>query len=79
MSRLATLDGTGSERVNIGYLMFAAAVMMGATALAVAAAKKLELGSIVALLAVGMALGPHSPLPLISSHHRAVRLATQRA
>ena len=62
MSRLATLDGTGSERVNIGYLMFAAAVMMGATA-----------------LAVGMALGPHSPLPLISSHHRAVRLATQRA
>jgi len=51
--------------VNISHLMFAAAVMMGATAVAVAAAKKLELGSIVALLFVGMALGPHSPVPFL--------------
>jgi len=48
--------------------MFAAAVMMGATVVAVAVAKKLELGSIVALLFVGMALGPHSPVPLFTGH-----------
>ena len=48
--------------------MFAAAVMMGATVVAVAVAKKLELGSIVALLFVGMALGPHSPMPLLTGH-----------
>ena len=48
--------------------MFAAAVMMGATAVAVAVAKKLELGSIVALLVVGMALGPHSPVPVLTGH-----------
>lgn len=54
--------------MNISYLMFAAAVMMGATVIAVAVAKKLELGSIVALLFVGMALGPHSPMPLLTGH-----------
>jgi glutathione-regulated potassium-efflux system ancillary protein KefC len=54
--------------MNISHLMFAAAVMMGATAVAVAVAKKLELGSIVALLFVGMALGPHSPVPLLTGH-----------
>src|SRR5882672_3206396 len=48
--------------------MFAAAVMMLATAMAVGVAKKLNLGSIVALLVVGMAFGPHSPLPLLTSH-----------
>jgi glutathione-regulated potassium-efflux system protein KefB len=54
--------------VNVNHLMFAAAVMMGATVVAVAVAKKLELGSIVALLFVGMALGPHSPMPLLTEH-----------
>jgi len=54
--------------VDISYLMFAAAVMMGATVVAVAVAKKLELGSIVALLVVGMALGPNSPVPLLTGH-----------
>src|SRR5215469_8579992 len=48
--------------------MFAAAVIMGATAVAVGVAKKLELGAIVALLVVGMALGPHSPMPLLTGH-----------
>jgi glutathione-regulated potassium-efflux system protein KefB len=46
--------------------MLAAAVMMGATAVAVGVAKKLELGAIVALLVVGMALGPHSPMPIFT-------------
>jgi hypothetical protein len=32
--------------VNVSHLMFAAAVMMGATVVALAVAKKLELGSI---------------------------------
>ena len=54
--------------MNIDHLMFAAAVMMLATAVAVGVAKKLNLGSIVALLVVGMALGPHSPLPLFTGH-----------
>src|SRR5215813_5162733 len=54
--------------VDINQLLFAAAVMMGATAVAVGLAKKLELGSIVALLLVGMALGPHSPMPLLTGH-----------
>ncbi len=54
--------------MNVNHLMFAAAVMMGATVVAVALAKKLELGSIVALLFVGMALGPHSPMPLLTGH-----------
>lgn len=61
---------TRSERltVDINHLMFAAAAMMGATAVAVGVAKKLELGPIVALLIVGMALGPHSPMPLLTGH-----------
>src|SRR5215468_8667794 len=54
--------------MDISHLMFAAAVMMLATAFAVGVAKKLELGSIVALLVVGIALGPHSPQPLFSGH-----------
>jgi len=55
--------------MNIDHLMFAAAVMMLATAIAIGVAKKLNLGSIVALLVVGMVLGPHSPLPLFTGHN----------
>ena len=54
--------------MNIDHLMFAAAVMMLATAIAIGVAKRFNLGSIVALLVVGMALGPHSPLPLFTGH-----------
>jgi len=54
--------------VDVNHLLFAAAVMMGATAVAVGVAKKIELGAIVALLVVGMALGPHSPMPLLTGH-----------
>src|SRR5262249_49163990 len=58
-----------SDRLmDINHLMFSAAVMMGATAVAVGVAKKLGVGSIVALLAVGMVLGPHSPMPLLTGH-----------
>ena len=48
-------------------LLFAAAVLMAITALAVGLARRLNLGSIAALLGVGMLLGPHSPLPLFTS------------
>ena len=54
--------------MNISHLMFAVAVMMLATTIAVGVAKRLNLGSIVALLVVGMALGPHSPMPLLTAH-----------
>jgi len=54
--------------MDTSHLVFAAAVMMLATAIAVGVAKKLELGSIVGLLVVGMALGPHSPMPLFTGH-----------
>ena len=54
--------------MNVSHLMFALAAMMTATIVAVGVAKKLNLGSIVALLVVGMALGPHSPKPLLTGH-----------
>jgi len=54
--------------MNIGSLLLAVAVMLFATALAVGVANRLKLGSIVALLTVGMALGPHSPKPLLTTH-----------
>ena len=42
--------------------------MITATVVAGSLAKQLNLGSIVALLVVGMALGPHSPRPLLTGH-----------
>jgi glutathione-regulated potassium-efflux system ancillary protein KefC len=54
--------------MDIDQLMLAAAILMTATAIAVGVAKKLNLGSTVALLAVGVALGPHSPHPLLVNH-----------
>ena len=54
--------------MNVDHLMFAAAVTMTVTAIALGIAKRLELGSIVALLIVGMMLGPHSPKPLFTGH-----------
>jgi len=42
--------------------------MITATVVAGSVAKQLNLGSIVALLVVGMALGPHSPRALLTGH-----------
>jgi len=42
--------------------------MIAETVVAGSLAKQLNLGSIVALLVVGMALGPHSPRPLLTGH-----------
>ncbi len=49
-------------------ILLAVVVMLTAVIIAGGVAKKLNLGSIVALLAVGMALGPHSPRPLLTEH-----------
>ena len=49
-------------------VLFAAAVMMAVTAAALGVARRLNLGSIAGLLLVGIILGPHSPLPLFTSH-----------
>ena len=54
--------------MTIDQLLFAAAVMMAVTAVAIGVAKRLNLGLIAALLAVGIVLGPHSPIPLFTSH-----------
>src|SRR4029077_13129280 len=49
-------------------ILLAVTVMITATVVAGSVAKQLNLGSIVALLVVGMALGPHSPRPLLTGH-----------
>jgi len=54
--------------MDIANLMLALAIMMIVTTIALALAKRLNLGSIVGLLVVGMVIGPHSPMPLITSH-----------
>jgi glutathione-regulated potassium-efflux system ancillary protein KefC len=54
--------------MSTDQLLFAAAVLMAVTAAAIGVARRLNLGYIAALLAVGMILGPHSPIPLLTSH-----------
>jgi glutathione-regulated potassium-efflux system protein KefB len=49
-------------------LLFAAAVMMSATALIVSVARQLKVGLIAALLIAGVLLGPHSSHPLVTHH-----------
>src|SRR6185436_2280532 len=57
-----------TPNTNIDQILLAVTVMITATVIAGSVAKQLNLGSIVALLAVGMALGPHSPWPLLTGH-----------
>ena len=54
--------------MDTDQILLAVVVMLTAVVIASGVAKKLNLGSIVALLAVGMALGPHSPRPLLTDH-----------
>jgi hypothetical protein len=62
-------DLGGTLSMDIDQILLAVAVMITATIVVGSVAKKLSLGSIVALLVVGMALGPYSPtdLPLTRS------------
>ena len=57
-----------SAPLKVSDLMLAVAIMMVATTVALTLAKRLNLGSIVGLLVVGMALGPHSPMPIVTGH-----------
>src|SRR5213594_1952645 len=50
------------------HSIYSSALMITATVVAGSVAKQLNLGSIVALLVVGMTLGPHSPRPLLTGH-----------
>jgi len=54
--------------MDIDRILLAVAVMIAATVVASSVAKKLNLGVTVALLAVGMLLGPHSAKPLLTGH-----------
>jgi glutathione-regulated potassium-efflux system ancillary protein KefC len=59
--------------MDVGHLLLAVASMMLITLVAVSLARRLQLGSIVALLLVGMLLGPHSPWPLFTGHIEELR------
>jgi glutathione-regulated potassium-efflux system ancillary protein KefC len=52
--------------MNTDQVLLAVAIMITAVIVAGSVAKKLNMGSIAALLVVGMALGPHSPWPLLT-------------
>jgi glutathione-regulated potassium-efflux system ancillary protein KefC len=54
--------------MNTDQVLLAVAIMITAVVVAGSVAKKLNMGSIAALLVVGMALGPHSPWPLLTGH-----------
>jgi glutathione-regulated potassium-efflux system protein KefB len=54
--------------MELDQILLTVVIMTTAVVIAGGVAKKLKLGSIVALLAVGMALGPHSPRPLLTDH-----------
>jgi len=55
-----------SNYVSTDQILFAVAAMITAVIVAGVIAKRLNLGSTVALLIVGIALGPHSPWPLFT-------------
>ena len=52
--------------MNIDTVLIAAAIVMLAATAASLVARRLNLGSTVALIAVGLLLGPHSPLPVLT-------------
>src|SRR5262250_802626 len=54
--------------MDIDSILLAVAVMLTAMVVAGSIAQKMNLGSIVALLVVGMALVPYSPRPLLTGH-----------
>jgi len=68
LARVPRATLTGGSPLDLDQLLVATAILMASAALAVAVARRLALGTTVALLAVGMALGPHSPHPLLVEH-----------
>lgn len=54
--------------MNLDELLFAAILILGVSVIFVSISRWLKLGSILGLLAAGVALGPHSPGPVLTSH-----------
>jgi len=54
--------------VDTAHLLLAFGIVLAAIAVAVGVAQRLRLGAPVAMLGVGMVLGPHSPWPLLTGH-----------
>ena len=71
--------GAEEQSTDIDQILLAVAVMITATVVAGSVAKQLNLGSIVALLVVGMVLGPHSPRPLLTGHVEELQTVGARA
>jgi glutathione-regulated potassium-efflux system protein KefB len=63
--------------MDIDRILLNVAVMITATIVVVSVAKKLSLGPIVALLVVGVALGPYAPRPLLTGHVEELRTVGQ--
>lgn len=59
--------------MNIGPLLLAVGSLAVITLLALGIARRINLGSIVALLLVGVLLGQHSPWPVFTDHVEALR------
>jgi Kef-type K+ transport system membrane component KefB len=58
--------------LDTGHLILAGAILLAVTGLALLAANRLHVGSIVALLAVGLIVGPHSPYPVFQAQDPAL-------
>ena len=54
--------------MNLDHLVFAAILVLGVSVVFVSISRWLKLGSILGLLAAGVALGPHSPGPVLTTH-----------
>jgi glutathione-regulated potassium-efflux system protein KefB len=54
--------------MNTDQVLLAVAILITAVIVVGSVARKLKVGSIAALIVVGIALGPHSPWPLLTSH-----------
>ena len=54
--------------MNLDELLFAAILILGVSVIFVSISRWLKLGSILGLLAAGVALGPHSPGPVLTIH-----------
>ncbi len=54
--------------MNLDELLFAVILVLGVSIIFVSISRWLKLGSILGLLAAGVALGPHSPGPVLTDH-----------
>jgi len=54
--------------LNTTQVMLAASIMLLVTGIALLTARRLRIGSIIALISVGLVLGPHSPYPIFTGH-----------